>query len=436
MKNIALGLVCFLSLTIMMLNCSGQKNNEAGRDGTLYTYSVSSSKGDYSEWSFDGTTLSGTWLSLDNTGVINYTNTISSLCSTYDSNYNYYTCTLNTSLSSCTEGPGSDNCQSLSGLVTKVLEAPSQSISVELSGLSNNQQLMTGFVKDATSCFNSINADYAFIRTGLGRKKTFGVYRSDNNFLSTSANEFGLKSVSSSATVTVQYLTEYANTASSSSTGTIVYADGGCTNSLRQRTFSGVNSRVMATTSGLLVNDQGSLQAGSLGVKTTAVANVNALQNRTLSGFLFGDDGTLKLVKVVTGSASGGIVTITSGDINGGALTGIDIRQINNIVSVSSGPSYPNFTAAPDNSPLSNFNFTANNLSSSYTSVGNIPGLYRLDGFLNQDRILFLATEANSKIMIYGVGYAWRTTANTPPPGATFPTDGYYSTYNLVLFEK
>lgn len=430
MKKIALAFGTVLCLMTLMINCSNQNQiNAAGRNNFPYTYTTSSTKGDFAEWTFDGAGLRGTWQSLDSNGQINFTNNIQASCPTYTDAYNYYTCTVNTSASTCTEGPGASNCASLSALNIKLIESPGSSISV-LAANGSTSQLFTGFNQD-TACGNNLTGDYVFIRSGLGQSKLYGLQRSDNGFVSTIIAEFGLKASGPSAAVTVQYLSDNA-----SASGAEVYNDGGCVNGLRTRTLSGVTGRILTTPGGLMVNDKTSLQAGAVAVRTTAVASPTALQNRTLSGFMFTDTGLIKFVKITTGSASGNIVAITSADFNGTGVSGLDIRTLSETATTTSGPAYPNFTTAPDPSPGSSFTYSSNSLVSNYVNPGSFTGTYRIDGFLTSDRIIFTATVDRNKLMLYGVGYAWKLTTDTPPPGASYPTNGYYSSYSLVLFEK
>lgn len=430
MKKIALAFGTVLCLMTLMINCSNNNQvNSAGRNNFPYTYTTSSTKGDFAEWNFNGADLRGTWQSLDTNGQVNFTNNIQASCPTYTDAYNYYTCTVNTTASTCTEGPGADNCSSLSALNIKLIESPGSSISV-LAANGATSQLFTGFNQD-TACGNDMTGDYVFIRSGLGKSKIYGLQRSDTGFTSTNIAEFGLKASGPSTTVTVQYLSEDA-----SPTGSEIYSDGGCVNGLRVRSLSGVTGRVLTTPAGLMVNDKTSLQAGAIAVKTTAVASPANLQNRTLSGFMFTDTGLIKFVKITTGSAAGNIVAITSADFNGTGISGLDIRTLSETSTVTAAPAYPNFTSAADSSPNSGFSYGANSLVPTYSNPGSFTGTYRIDGFLTNDRIIFTATVDRSKLMLYGVGYAWRLTTDTPPPGATYPTNGYYSSYSLVLFEK
>jgi hypothetical protein len=430
MKKIALAFGTVLCLMTLMINCSNNNQvNAAGRNDFPYTYTTSSTKGDFAEWTFDGTDVRGTWQSLDSTGQVNFTNNIQATCPTYTAVYNYYTCTVNTAASTCTEGPGAANCSNFSSLNIQLIESPGSSISV-LAANGSTSQLFTGFNQD-TSCGNNLTGDYVFIRSGLGQTKLYGLQRVDNGFVSTVIAEFGLKASGPSAAVTVQYLSENA-----SSSGSAVYSDGGCINGLRVRTLSGVTGRLLTTADGLMVNDKTSLQAGAIAVKTSAVANPVSLQNKTLSGFMFTDSGLIKYVKITTGSAAGNIVAITSADFNGTGVSGLDIRTLSETSTVTAAPAYPNFTSAPDPSPISIFSYSANSLVPSYSNPGSFTGTYRIDGFLTNDRILFTATVDRSKLMLYGVGYSWKLTTDTPPPGATYPANGYYSSSSLVLFEK
>lgn len=429
MKKIALAFGTVLCLMTLMINCSNNQVNSAGRNNFPYTYTTSSTKGDFAEWNFNGFDLRGTWQSLDTNGQINFTNSIQASCPTYTDAYNYYTCTVNTAASTCTEGPGAANCSSLSALSIKLIESPGSSLSV-LAANGATSQLFTGFNQD-TSCGNNLTGDYVFIRSGLGQTKLYGLQRSDTAFNNTIITEFGLKATGPSTTVTVQYLSE-----SASASGSEVYGDGGCVNGLRLRTLGGVTGRVLTTPAGLMVNDKTSLQAGAIAVKTTAVASPATLQNRTLSGFMFTDTGLLKFVKITTGSAAGNIVAITSADFNGTGISGLDIRALSETSTVTSAPAYPNFTSAADPSPISAFSYSANSLAPTYANPGSLTGTYRIDGFLTNDRIIFTATVDRSKLMLYGVGYAWKLTTDVPPPGATYSANGYYSSYSLVLFEK
>lgn len=431
MKKIALAFGSVLCLMTLMINCSGQTEiNAAGRNSFPYTYTTSSTKGDYAEWTFNGSLLLGKWQSLDANGTINYTYNIRANCPTYIDNYNYYTCTVDTAGSSCTEGPGAANCSSLNTLTLQLMESIGSSLSVEAGGLTANTQLFTGFVQES-SCSTVLTGDYVFVGSGLAQTKLYGVQRIDSDFLNTTVAEFGLKSSGASATVTVQYLSENAATS-----GAVSYGNAGCTSGLRSRTTGAVTGHITTANGNLLVTNRTSMQTGGLAVKTTSVASASQLQNRTLSGFMYGDDNVLRFVKISTGSASGNIIAVTSADFNGTPISGLDLRALADTATVSAGPAYPNFTSTPDASPNSAFVYNSNTLKTTYTNPSSIPGTYRIEGFTNNDRILLTATIVRDKLMLYGVGYSWKLTTDTPPPGGSYPTNGYYSSYSLVLFEK
>ena len=432
MKKTALAFGSVLCLMTLMINCSGNKDlNAAGRNGFTYIYTTSSTKGDFADWTFNGTDLRGDWQSLDANGVINFSLSVQAACPNYNATYNYYTCTVNSASSTCAEGPGADNCSSLSTLSLKVLESPGSSISVQAAGFTNNQQLFTGFAKNVVGCGVSIAGDYVFISGGLGQTKIFGLQRVDADFLSVNVAEFGLKAAGPSNSVTVQYLSENA-----SGSGAATFSDSGCLSGVRTRTAGGVAARVLTTTSGLMVSDRTSPQAGAIAVRTDAVATLTLLQNRTLTGFMYADNGTMNYIKIVTGSASGTVIAITAADINGTPLSGIDIRALSSTTTATTAPAYPNFTAAPDASPNSAYTYSGNSLVSTYINPGSFTGSYRIDGFTTNDRIIFTAAVDRDKMMIYGVGYSWKLTSDTPPPGVTYPVDGYYSSSSLYLFEK
>lgn len=128
------------------------------------------------------------------------------------------------------------------------MKAPGVALFVQTgSGPAASGQLHIGFAKDSGVCGEDVSGDYTMMQIGLGLTESFGVYRSDANFLNIAHADFGFDTPDMNTTTqTVAYRT---------GTPTTLFNNDGCTDGVRTRSAGGTTVRSMMTASGLFVLD-------------------------------------------------------------------------------------------------------------------------------------------------------------------------------------
>ncbi len=426
MKRIVILLIGMGSL-LSLAGCGG--GSSGGTTPTTSpvstTYSTTSNKGDYAEWTLTGTVLDAAWKVENATGGIDYTNHIVASCSTEAAN-GTRTCTINAPASSCTDGVST--CPNSPTGSFDLMEAPGVALFVHTSA---PDELHVGFVKNSKACTDDVSGDYTFIRIGLGLDQAFGLYRSDTNFLNVLHSDFGFDTSAKTVTPTVKYRT---------SSESESFGNGGCVNGVRTRTSGNDTYRSMMTKSGLFILDMPAGQGGLFSFKTTQAASLADFANRRFKGINFRDNGSPELISATSGAITGSEVPLAA--IVPAAAPGttqtlnLKVQTLATPATISL-PGYPDFSVAP-------VGYTASALASTYATPDAIPGLFKLDGQLYDDngkpdagRIILAAMKFNSKLIIVGMNYNYRTTADPDPAtGNNFVADNLYNTGNFILFEK
>lgn len=415
----ALGAGIFNSCTV-----GGPTGSNPDRDSSSYTYSTTSNVGDYTDWTFDGSTIGATWQVINGTGGVDMTYTVVAACPTYNETYGYYTCTV--SSGACT--PGLAACSGTPSGNFEMMEVPGTAIFVH-TGSGTDAQLHVGLLKDSTACAADVSGDYIYARTGLGSRELFGIYRSDSNFLSITHADFAMFSGASATTPVVEYKTN-----DSSGTGAVTFTDGGCTSGVRSRVAGSETLRAMMTTSGLFILDMPSGQGGLVSFKMANAASLADFENKTFGGISFPDDGTPSPIIAELGAAAGSSVPVTSGEVNGSPIGAVDIRSLTNAASSASNPAFPDFSVPPASGTYA----TNTTLQPTYPTPSVFPGLFRIDGTLSDSgRVMLAAAKLNGKVVAFGFVYNWRDSSQTnPATGSPFSPDGIYNTGNFILFER
>ncbi len=426
MKSIFV-LICGLLIAGGIFNsCTsgGADGSNPGRDSTSYTYSTTSNVGDYTEWTFDGSTISATWQVINGSGNVDMTYTVVATCPVFNSTYGYYSCNITTG--GCT--PGASACSGTPSGTFDMMEVPNTAIFVH-TGSGASSQLHVGLLKDSTACSAIVSGDYVYARTGLGSRELFGIYRTDNNFLSVVHADFSMYSSASATTPVIEYTTQDA-----SGTGAVTLSDGGCSGGVRTRGAGGGNLRAMMTNSGLFILDMPSGQGGLVSFKMANAATLTDFENKTFGGISFPDNGSPSPILAVTGTSSSNAVAVTSGDVNGTPIGAVDIRPLTNNTSAATSPSFPDYSVAPASGT-----YAANTvLQGAYPTPNTFPGIFRIDGAVSDSgRVMMAAAKLNGKVVAFGFVYNWRDSGQTnPATGLPFSSNGLYNTGNFILFER
>jgi len=426
MKKILL-VICSLAIAGGVFNScttgSGSSSNP-DRGSASFTYSTTSNVGDYTEWTFDGTTIGANWKVINSTGGIDVTYTIVANCPTYNDTYGYYTCTITSA--ACTPGIGS--CGTNPSGTFDMMEVPGTAIFVH-TGSGASSQLHVGLLKDSTACTADVSGDYVYARTGLGSRELYGIYRSDSNFLSVTHADFAMWASASATTPVVEYTTQDA-----SGTGAVTFTDGGCASGVRTRGTGSETLRAMMTNSGLFILDMPSGQGGIVSFKMANAATLADFENKTFGGISFPDNSSPSPILAVTGASASNAVAVISGDVDGSPIGAVDIRPLTNATSAATNPSFPDYSVAPASGT-----YAANTtLQPVYATPSTFPGMFRIDGGLSDSgRVMMAAAKLNGKVVAFGFVYNWRDSGQTnPATGSPFSPDGLYNTGNFILFER
>ncbi len=394
-----------LSITLIS-GCGG--TNESS---STYTYSTTSSKGDYSEWSIVDNNLTAIWNVITTDGAIAYSYDIAATCGGADAD-GVRDCAVTSS--SCTDGVSV--CMDVPAVTEtfNIMDVPGVALYVKTP-----DQLHIGFAKNENACDDNVSGDYTFIRSGLGLNENFGMYRSDSNFINISHSDFGFRTTGATITPTVVY---------STGTESNVLVNSGCADGVRTRsTESGITIRSMMTHSGLFVLDFPAGQGGILSFKTDNAATLADFANKSFGGISFPDNDDSQPFNINTMGVSTNKVAL---EINkGGTTQDLNIMSLATTSSLSN-PAYPDFSTVPAD-------YNASVMSVSYTAPTDFPGLFKLDNLSDNGRIIIAAMKFSGKVIGIGMVYNYRTTADiNPADGNPFPEDNLYNTGNFLLFEK
>jgi hypothetical protein len=419
MRKIFLAAVMVLA-ALALTRCGSsksKKNSIPSQTGQGFSYSSTSSKGDYAEWTFTGQTLTAVWKEINGTGGVDRTLNITANCDTYDSTYNYHTCTITDS--SCAPGVGTCNGNPSGKL--EMMEVPGVALFVHSQV--EGEQLHMGILKDGTACAADVSGDYVFAHTAHASKELVGIYRSDSDFTQITHADFIMKAASSTAKPDVEY-------SSSDALGQLTFGNPTCSDGVRTRTIGSMTVRSMVTPAGIFILDLPAGMGGLIAIKTTMAAALSDFANKQFAGIVFTDQGESLPMALNTGAATGSAVEVASAFIAGNPLSNIDIRPLSNNQSRAANPPYADFTAVNDNDAGNPY--ASNALQADYGSLAATPGLFRLDGDVD-GRILVTAGKFNGKVIAFGLVYNWRSRS---PSDVPFDADALYSTGNFLLFEK
>lgn len=370
-----------------------------------HTYSTTSSRGDYSEWTLSGDLLDAVWYSVTDAGDVAYTTTIAATCGAEDA-FGVHTCTVDTS--DCVDGIFS--CPTSTPTDLYVREVPGVALYVQVAG---DTQLHVGFAKDSTACSQDVSGDYTMIRTGLGLNEMFGMVQTDSNFINILHSDFGFYSSAVTDTPTVTYRTV---------TESEAIADEGCTDGVRSRRLgSGDLVRSMITHSGLFVLDLPAGQGGEIGFTVANAASLVDFSGKSFGGISFPDSGPPQFINAEIGTVSSGLVTMAV-TFDTGESGSMNLMPLTTPSSVTN-PGYPDFSVVPTGYDMST-------LAGSFPSPASIPGMFKVDVPIDTGRVVLAAMKFHGKVIAVGVGYNWRDA------GSAFPYSGLFNTGNFILFEK
>lgn len=407
-----LGLTAF---TLILLSACGGSNDSAPAASNSFTYSTTSSKGDYSEWTLIDGGLTATWNVVASNGDIEYTYNLSATCSDPASS-GVRSCTITTG--SCSDGTLA--CSDTPTGDFDMMDVPGVALFVHTDGDFDDDQLHVGFAKNNDACSDDVSGDYTFMRTGLGLTESFGMYRTDANFINILHSDFGFDSTVATTTPTVAYRT-------GSEANALV--DNGCTNGVRfrQTSIGGDSIRSMMTNSGLFVLDFPSGQGGIVSFKTSHAASLSDFENKSFGGISFPDNSGSEPISATSGAIVDNKVSMAA--VIGSTVLNMDVMSLNTSDSMTN-PSYPDFTAVPAG-------YGASVLSSTYATPNDVPGLFKFDNLPDNGRVIMSAMKFNDKIIGIGMVYNFRNTGQiNPADGNPFAADNLYNTGNFILFEK
>ena len=406
------GTIVFSSLLLSACGGSSSSDDDNEIAETSVTYSTTSTRGDYSEWSLDGDDLSVVWQAVDDLGAIDVTYTIAATCATANE-FGIRECTISTA--SC--APGASVCSDIPSGTFELMDVPGLAIFVNTDDVGVEKQLHVGFAKDAGACEDDVSGDYTFIRTGLGLSENFGMYRSDTNFINIAHSDFGFEPLSMFTAQEIAYRT-------GSASGMEVLNDMGCVEGVRTRDADGTLIRSMMTESGLFILDFPAGEGGLVSFKVDQAAVLADFAGKTFGGISFPDNGDPSPVLAEFGSVNAGRVEVTVGTET---INLVDVEF--DTSATITNPTYPDFTAViPD--------YAGNALAATYPTPDTIPGLFKLEDPADSGRVILVGMNFNDKVIAFGMVYNRRDTTDTnPATGNPFDADGLYNTGNFIIFE-
>lgn len=402
-----------------IVSCGGSGSNGNGpAPAEKVTYSTTSTRGDYSEWSFDGNDLSVVWQVIDDTGQIDYTHTVAATCAAANST-GIRECSITTA--GCADGVSV--CSDIPSGSFKLMDVPGVALFVNTDdGVGGDKQLHVGFAKNVGACADDVSGDYTFIRTGLGLRDSFGMYRSDDNFINIQHSDFGFATSDSNATQTVTY-----NTGTESE----MLGDISCVGGVRTRNAGGNTIRSMMTASGLFVLDLPAGEGGLVSFKVGQAATLADMEGKTFGGISYPDNSDPEPVLATFGTISADKIDIVAE--SGGNTENLKIMDLGT-ADISTNPAYPDFAATPTG-------YGSSALSTDYPNPDAIPGLFKLEKTNPGDsgRVIMAALKFNNKVIAVGMVYNFRDTTDIDPSAGdgvtTFSSNGLYNTGNFLVFE-
>lgn len=407
----------FLSFLFALTLSSCSSSSGSGDDTeTSTTYSTTSTKGDYSEWTLTGSDLEVTWQSINDTGGVDNTIAISASCSAPAAN-STRDCTIDSA--SCTDGLAVCGTPP-SGSFT-MMNVPGVALFAQTDSGTLDEQLHIGFVKNSDACSDDVSGDYTFIRSGLGLHENFGMYRSDANFINILHSDFGFDTADANMSQAVSYRTGSESNA---------LTDGGCSSGVRVRVASGTTIRSMMTGSGLFVLDFPAGEGGLLSFKVSNAASLADFANKSFAGISFPDNDDPEFLTATFGAVAGDQIDFTANV--GGNVLNQSIMDLGTADTMT-GPPYPDFMTSP-------VDYGSSVLSATYATPADIPGLFKLDQLSDSGRVILAAMNFNNKVIGIGMVYNYRTTTDIDPSAGdgvtTFSSNGLYNTGNFILFEQ
>ena len=410
-KNIVYSVIFLMSIALFY-GCGESESSTIPRVETQ-TYSTTSTKGDYTEWSInDEGTVHAVWQVINTRGGTDYTHTFDARCAS-PTTTGLQSCNFTTV--SCSAGLLA--CPPLPSGSFSMMNIPDVAIFVETDD-GVTRQLHVGFVKDDNACSEDVSGDYVSMHLGLGKRDIFGLYRSDENFINISHADFGFETSDANVHQTLSY-----NTGRESA----ILVDKGCVDGVREREIAGGLVRSMMTKSGLFVLDLPAGQGGMLSFKVQNSATLEEIANKNFGGYVFPDNTEAVAISL---SSSAVIDNRVNWDtLIGEARMSLRIMPLGTSDSMTS-PAYPSFSSSPTD-------YTRSTLFSSYTTPSNISGFYKLDGLNDDERVIISALKHNGKIVLLGGFYNYRTLADiNPATGSNFRESGLYNTGSFILFEQ
>ena len=411
MKKYMIYSVVFLISATLFYGCGGGVSDETPTVKSS-TYATTSTRGDYTEWTLTGNTLSAVWQVVNGMGGIDYTHTFDATCGP-EASTGLRECTFGTV--TCADGLSA--CPPVPTGSFSMMHVPDVAIFVH-TGTGVSSQLHIGFLKDDTACTQDVSGDYVSMHIGLGKRDIFGMYRSDTNFIDILHSDFGFTTTDSNMHQTLSY-----NTGTEAAT----LVNNGCTDGVRFRDIGGSSLRSMMTRSGLFVLDLPAGEGGILSFKVANVATLSDIANKSFGGYTFPDDDDPEAITVTSGAVTSNRIALTAT-----LSSGIDNLRIMHLGTTDSmiTPAYPDFSGLPTG-------YSVSTLSSTYTSAESIPGLYKLDGLNDSGRVILSGMKHNNKVILLGMVYNYRDTGDiNPSTSANFSEDGLYNTGNFILFER
>jgi len=422
MKNIKIKMLVLSIASLFIIAGCGSSSSSPGST----TYSTTSNKGDYSEWTLSGNSLNANWEVINSSGDVNYTYTIAATCGAADAD-SVHKCTISTA--SCADGL--DTCPTTLPTGTfDMMEVPGVAMLVHTTVNSGGDELQVGFVKDANACNDDVSGDYTDIRTGIGLDDSFGMYRSDNNFLNVVHSDFGFDTT---ATTWNDYTSQ--TVAYSTNGATATFTDGGCSNGVRTRTLGADTYRSMMTASGLLVLDMPAGQGGLLSFNVNKAAKLADFANKSFGGIVFPDDGPAQPFHATFGAIVGNKIDFSVSLSNLPSFQqaigsgGLNIMSLAT-PSAETNPDYADFSTVLTG-------YGSSPLATDYSTPKDIPGLFKIGKLLDKGRVILAAMKFNNKVIAIGMTANFRSTQDiNQSTGKPFAGPGVYNSGNFILFEK
>lgn len=421
----------YSALAVVMLfavaACGGGSSSPSTNSSTSVTYSTTSNRGDYSEWTLAGSDLNASWEVVNGTGGIDYVYTIVAICGAVNAN-NIHSCTI--SSSDCTNGAATCPPSLPSGSL-ELMEVPGVALLIHTTASSGGDELHAGFVKNASACSDDISGDYSYIRTGVGLQENFGMFRADSNLINIVQDGFGFNTPADTAAAYSSTMSPSSQTVAyrSSGSGADTLVNNGCSNGLRQRTTSsGEVIRAMMTASGLFVLDLPAGQGGLLAFRVSNAASLSDFANKSFAGFTFPDDGSPTAFYADTGAIVSGKIDLIISLSGGTTFNIMPLTTASGLIA----PAYADFTTAPAG-------YSSSSLATTYPTPNDIPGLFKFGKLPDSGRVITAAMKFNNKVIALGMVYNYRDNSfsfTNPSTGSPFTGPGLYNSGNFILFEK